>query len=115
VGREKEMEITPAPVKKKVMVIGAGLAGMEAARVAALRGHSVSLYEKEDRLGGQLQIAARAPGREDMAEPVRYYQHQFDLLKVDVHLGGEVDAATVEAEAPDADPPSLGQTNRTSS
>ena len=102
VGREKELEMTPAPVKKKVMVIGAGLAGMEAARVAALRGHSVSLYEKEDRLGGQLQIAARAPGREDMAEPVRYYQHQFKLLKVDVHLDGEVDVATVEAEAPDA-------------
>jgi mycofactocin system FadH/OYE family oxidoreductase 2 len=101
VGHEKELEITPAPVKKKVMVIGGGLAGMEAARVAAVRGHSVSLYEKEDRLGGQLQIAARAPGREDMAEPVRYYQRQFELLEVDVHLGSEVDVATVEAEAPD--------------
>ncbi|KPK21176.1 MAG: hypothetical protein AMJ76_03365 [Dehalococcoidia bacterium SM23_28_1] len=60
-GREKEMEITPASVKKTVMVIGAGIAGMEAARVAALRGHSVSLYEKDEQLGGQLQIAAKAP------------------------------------------------------
>jgi mycofactocin system FadH/OYE family oxidoreductase 2 len=101
-GREKEMEITAAPVKKKVMVIGGGLAGMEAARVAAVRGHSVFLYEKGDRLGGQLQIAARAPGRADMAEPVRYYQRQFELLKVDVHLGSEVDVAMVEAGAPDA-------------
>jgi mycofactocin system FadH/OYE family oxidoreductase 2 len=101
-GREKEMEIVPAPVKKKVMVIGAGLAGMEAARVAALRGHIVSLYEKDGQLGGQLQIAAKAPGREDMAEPVRYYQRQFELLKVDVHLGTEMDVATLEAEAPDA-------------
>jgi mycofactocin system FadH/OYE family oxidoreductase 2 len=102
VGREKEMEITPAPVKKKVMVIGGGIAGMEAARVAALRGHSVSLYEKDEQLGGQLQIAAKAPGRQDMAEPVRYYETQFKLLGVDVHLGSPVDVGTVEEANPDA-------------
>ena len=101
-GREKEMEITPAPVKKKVMVIGAGIAGMEAARVAALRGHSVSLYEKDEQLGGQLQIAAKAPGRQDMAEPVRYYEKQFQLLGVEVHLGSVVDEDTVEQVKPDA-------------
>ncbi len=101
-GREKEMEIVPAPVKKKVMVIGGGIAGMEAARVAALRGHTVSLYEKEEQLGGQLQIAAKAPGRQDMAEPVRYYEAQFKRLGVDVHLGSSVDMGTVEAAAPDA-------------
>jgi mycofactocin system FadH/OYE family oxidoreductase 2 len=102
VGREKGMEITPAPVKKRVMVIGGGMAGMEAARAAALRGHSVSLYEKGEQLGGQLQIAAKAPGRQDMAEPVRYYETQFKRLGVDVHLGSPVDAATVEKESPDA-------------
>lgn len=102
VGREKESEITPAPVKKKVMVIGGGIAGMEAARVAAARGHQVSLYEKERYLGGQLQIAARAPGRQDMAEPVRYYENQFKLLGVDIHLGTEVDAALLHREAPGA-------------
>jgi NADPH-dependent 2,4-dienoyl-CoA reductase/sulfur reductase-like enzyme len=102
VGREKELEITPAPVKKRVMVIGGGMAGMEAARVAALRGHSVSLYEKEDQLGGQLQIAAKAPGRQDMAEPVRYYENQFRRLGVDVHLGSPVDERTVEEAKPDA-------------
>ena len=102
VGREKEMEITPAPVKKKVMVIGGGIAGMEAARVAALRGHSVSLYEKDEQLGGQLQIAAKAPGRQEMAEPVRYYETQFKLLGVDVHLGSPVDVGTVEEANPDA-------------
>jgi mycofactocin system FadH/OYE family oxidoreductase 2 len=101
-GREKELEITPAPVKKKVMVIGGGIAGMEAARVAALRGHSVSLYEKDEQLGGQLQIAAKAPGRQDMAEPVRYYETQFKLLGVDVHLGSPVDVGTVEEANPDA-------------
>ncbi len=101
-GREKEMEITPAPVKKRVMVIGAGIAGMEAARVAALRGHSVSLYDRDDQLGGQLQIAAKAPGRQDMAEPVRYYEYQFKLLGVDVHLGTAVDEGTVAEVNPDA-------------
>jgi mycofactocin system FadH/OYE family oxidoreductase 2 len=101
-GREKEMEITPAPAKKRVMVIGAGIAGMEAARVAALRGHSVSLYEKDEQLGGQLQIAAKAPGRQDMVEPVRYYEYQFKLLGVDVHLGSAVDERTVAEVNPDA-------------
>jgi mycofactocin system FadH/OYE family oxidoreductase 2 len=101
-GREKEMEITLAPARKKVMVIGGGLAGMEAARVAALRGHSVALYEQGTELGGQLQIAARAPGRQDMAEPVRYYRRQFELLNVDLHLGTEVTPEMVEREAADA-------------
>ncbi len=101
-GREEEMKITPAPAKKKVMVIGGGLAGMEAARVAALRGHSVALYEQGTEIGGQLQIAARAPGRQDMAEPVRYYRHQFELLNVDVHLGTEATSEMVEREAADA-------------
>jgi mycofactocin system FadH/OYE family oxidoreductase 2 len=101
-GREEEMKITPAPAKKKVMVIGGGLAGMEAARVAALRGHSVALYEQATELGGQLQIAARAPGRQDMAEPVRYYRRQFELLNVDVQLGTEVTLEMIEREAADA-------------
>jgi mycofactocin system FadH/OYE family oxidoreductase 2 len=101
-GREKEMEIVPAPVKKKVMVIGGGIAGMEAARVAALRGHTVSLYEREQVLGGQLQIAAKAPGRQDMAEPVRYYETQFRILGVNVNLDSPVDESTVLANNPDA-------------
>jgi len=102
VGRETWAEITPAPIKKRVMVIGGGIAGMEAARVAAARGHQVSLYEKEPQLGGQLQIAAKAPGRADMAEPVRFFTKQFELLGVQVHLGTAVDEDLVRREAPDA-------------
>jgi len=101
-GRELQTEITPAPTKKRVMVIGGGIAGMEAARVAAARGHQVSLYEKEPQLGGQLQIAAKAPGRSDMAEPARYYARQFELLGVQVHLGTAVDEELVRRAAPDA-------------
>jgi len=102
VGREKEMEIIAATVKKRVMVIGGGLAGMEAARVAALRGHSVSIHDRGQRLGGQLLIASRAPGREEMAEPVRYFERQFDLLGVDVRLGSDVTPEMVVDENPNA-------------
>ena len=102
VGQEAETQITPASVKKRVMVVGGGIAGMEAARVAAARGHQVSLYERETQLGGQLQIAAKAPGRSDMAEPVRYYTRQFELLAVPVLLGVAVDEALVRKENPDA-------------
>ena len=101
-GGEAEPQITPAAVSKRVMVIGGGIAGMEAARVAALRGHQVTLYERESQLGGQLQIAAKAPGRAEMAEPVRYYTKQFDLLEVPVHLGVAVDEKLLRREKPDA-------------
>jgi len=102
VGREKEMEIIPAAVQEQVMVIGAGLAGMEAARVAALRGHSVTIFDRGERIGGQLLIAARAPGRGEMAEPVRYFERQFELLGVDVRLGAAVTPELVADEKPDA-------------
>jgi len=102
VGREAEFAISPAPVSKKVMVIGGGAAGLEAARVAALRGHRVSLYEKGAELGGQLNIAARAPMRADFLEVPRFYGYQLELLGVDVHLGTEVTAEMVEAEKPDS-------------
>ena len=59
-GRESELKIRPAPRRKKVLVVGAGPAGMEAARVASLRGHKVVLCEKSDKMGGQLNYAAKA-------------------------------------------------------
>ncbi|MFC1914399.1 FAD-dependent oxidoreductase [Chloroflexota bacterium] len=89
-GREKDFFITPAEVKKSVLVIGGGGAGLEAARVASLRGHRVSLYEKNDVLANDLRIAAKAPGRESWDDAVRYYVHQMKLLGVDVHLGTTV-------------------------
>lgn len=102
VGREKEFAITPASVKKKVMVIGGGAAGLETARVAALRGHQVSLYERGSELGGQLNIAAKAPMREDFLEVPRYYTHQMKILGVEVNLETEVTPEMVEAKKPDA-------------
>ncbi len=102
VGREAETELTPAPVKKKVMVIGGGIAGMQAAWAAAMRGHEVSLYEKDPQLGGQLLVSAKAPARAEMAEPARYFTRQFQLLEVPIHLGVTADEELVERENPDA-------------
>jgi 2,4-dienoyl-CoA reductase-like NADH-dependent reductase (Old Yellow Enzyme family) len=100
-GREKELAtIVPAATKKKVMVIGGGAAGLEAARVAALRGHQVTLYEKGKELGGQLNIAAKIPKREDFAEVPRYYTYQMKHLGVEVVLETMVTAEMVRRGTP---------------
>jgi mycofactocin system FadH/OYE family oxidoreductase 2 len=104
-GREHQagwLELHPAATRKRVMVIGGGPAGLEAARVAALRGHSVSLYEKGSELGGQTLIAAKAPGRESFLDIARYYAHQMDLLGVNVNLQAEVNVDMVKDKNPDA-------------
>ena len=101
-GREGTFGITPATTEKSVMVVGGGAAGLETARVAALRGHKVSLYEKDGELGGQLNIAARAPGRVDYAEVVRYYTYQMKALDVDVHLNAKVTKEMVKEKNCDA-------------
>lgn len=101
-GREKVFDITPIDSPKRVMVIGGGAAGLETARVAASRGHKVSLYEKEDVLAKELSFAAKFPGREDFEEVIRYYNYQMKLLGVDVHLGVTVTPEMVIKENPDA-------------
>ena len=90
VGREKEWaELKPASVKKKVMVIGGGPAGLEAARVATLRGHTVTLYEKTGELGGQVLIASKAPTRQELASITRWLSLQVQKLGVDIHRATE--------------------------
>lgn len=103
-GKEAELAIEKADRPKKVMVVGGGPAGMEAARVAALRGHSVSLYEKEGRLGGYLPLAAMIKGTEveNVLPIVSYLERQLRALPVAIHLGVRVDKALIEREAPDA-------------
>jgi len=102
-GKETELELLPASSKKKVMVIGAGPAGLEAARVAALRGHEVSIHDKAKEIGGLLGMATFIKGTEvdDLPKLVNYYQKQLKRLKVKVNLGREVTAALVTREKPD--------------
>ncbi|OFW00634.1 MAG: hypothetical protein A3G20_05835 [Acidobacteria bacterium RIFCSPLOWO2_12_FULL_59_11] len=102
VGCEKERQITPAGKKKKVMVIGGGPAGMEISQVLALRGHTVSLYEKADRLGGQINLSAIPPGREELANIPVYFSKQLNKLGVKVNLGREVNSQLISQEKPDA-------------
>ncbi len=101
-GREREYVIEPAEKRKKVLVVGAGLAGMEAARVAALRGHEVLLYEKSHRFGGQLLDAMVPPGKGILKNLLTYLVAQIRKLGVKIELGEEVTPSLVKAINPDA-------------
>lgn len=102
ISREDTFAVTPATKAKKVMVVGAGPAGMTAARYAAARGHDVTIYDKETRLGGDWYYAAMMPGCADFAN---FTEHCDDWLKkfnVKVELGKEVTPALVDEVKPDA-------------
>ncbi|MBI3976878.1 MAG: FAD-dependent oxidoreductase [Chloroflexi bacterium] len=103
IGREAELaEIVPAAVRKKVVVVGGGPAGLEAARVAALRGHEVVLYEQRPELGGQVLVAGKAPLRPAYDESVRWLARQVGRKSATVHLNTTATAELVLAEQPDA-------------
>lgn len=103
-GREREYALRPAEQKKKVMVVGGGPSGMEAARASALRGHEVILYERAHRLGGALSLVGLVKGLEveDLVALTRYFQTQLRKLGVEVRLGVEVDEGLIRRMNPDA-------------
>jgi 2,4-dienoyl-CoA reductase (NADPH2) len=103
-GREREYAVKPAEKKKKIMVVGGGPAGMEAARVAALRGHEVNLYEKTSSLGGLIPLAAMVKELEldELLNLVRYFKIQLNKEGVKVRLGKEVNAQSIDEFKPDA-------------
>jgi thioredoxin reductase len=93
VGRESEANLEPLPpaeVRKKVLVIGAGVAGLEAARTTASRGHEVVVYEGSSVLGGQVNLARRLPGRDDFGIVLRWYESQLRQLGVRVEYRREI-------------------------
>lgn len=101
VGRELDYQIYPAPHPKKIMIIGGGPAGMEAARVGALRGHQVTLYEKEKSMGGHLVPGSVPEFKKDIRKLVVWYEHQLDKLKITVIKGKTVTEELIKSESPD--------------
>jgi len=104
IGCEKELGIgkmKPVPVIKKVMIVGGGPAGLRAAEIAGQRGHRVTLYDKQDKLGGQVNISSLGAGREEMSSVIRNEENLLKQLPVEIVLNKEVDADFVIAQNPD--------------
>ncbi len=100
-GREGEVQITPVEESRRIMVIGGGPGGMEAALIAAQRGHQVTLYERDDQLGGRLREAASAPYKEEFLDLIRYQKTYVERKGVDVHLNTDVTPEIVVKESAD--------------
>ena len=89
---ETELMIIPARRKQRLAVVGAGPAGLSCAVSAALRGHRVTLFEKDDRIGGLLNVAREIPGKQEFDETLRYYERQIELTGVKLRLCTEATA-----------------------
>ncbi len=101
-GRELRFGTLPqASPRKKVMIVGGGPAGMKAAVIATQRGHSVTLYEAERRLGGQALLAQMLPGRAEFGGLITNLERELELAGVQIHKGRRVDRAMIAAAAPD--------------
>jgi 2,4-dienoyl-CoA reductase-like NADH-dependent reductase (Old Yellow Enzyme family)/thioredoxin reductase len=100
-GRENELQMKPADRPKKVMVIGGGPGGLNAAWIAAKRGHTVHLYEKQPVLGGLLIPGTRTAYKKEMQSLIQFQKKQVEIQGVTCHLGQAVTAETVEREKPD--------------
>ncbi|MCC3772451.1 NADPH-dependent 2,4-dienoyl-CoA reductase [Streptomyces sp. UNOC14_S4] len=110
---ETELVLGPTRRRKRLAVVGAGPAGLACAVTAAGRGHAVTLYEAADRIGGQLNIANKVPGKEEFDETLRYYRVQLERHGVDVRLGTSVTAGTFASGAYDEIVVATGVTPRT--
>ncbi|RKD68141.1 2,4-dienoyl-CoA reductase [Sinobaca qinghaiensis] len=91
-GRELTFIINKAAAPKNILIIGAGPAGLEAARVSALKGHHVTLADEKDEIGGQLLYARTVPGKSEFNETLRYYSFQLKKLGVSIQLGTSISA-----------------------
>lgn len=101
-GLEYSWKLSPAPEKKRVLVVGGGPAGIQAATMCSQRGHDVELWEREDQLGGQAKLASLAPFKEEMSEALRYLKHTLAKSRVRVRLGKEAAVSDIIDFDPDA-------------
>lgn len=100
-GREGELHLLPAEKKKQLLVVGAGPGGMEFAAYARQRGHQVTLWEKEDHAGGQVNLATVPPGKQEFRSLIHQQQAVLERLGVPVHFGREATAQTILEAKPD--------------
>ncbi|MBR3956060.1 MAG: FAD-dependent oxidoreductase [Clostridia bacterium] len=99
---DNDYTITPAETKKKVVVVGGGVAGVEAARITAKRGHDVTLFEADNKIGGQMNLAHLPPYKQHLGLMMPYLERQLELTGVKVHLGKKVTKDEILALNPDA-------------
>lgn len=88
-GRDKETQMTPAEETKNVLVVGGGPSGIEAARISFIRGHEVTLCEKDDELGGSVSLAEKIPRRSEICNVIKDRKHWIEKLGIDVNLNTE--------------------------
>lgn len=100
-GKESRTELKPLEKKKKVMVVGSGPAGLEAARIASIRGHEVHIFEKGDKIGGLLNIIWIPPGRSEFKRMIDNYIYWIQKYGIQLHLQEEVTIDTVKDFNPD--------------
>lgn len=96
-GQEDVVTIKPGDGDKHVVIVGAGIAGLEAARVAALRGYSVTVYEIADRIGGQIHLASVPPRKSELLRSVEYYEQILPSLNVEIKLNTQCTVADMNA------------------
>jgi len=100
-GNETSFSIKPSIETKRILIAGGGIAGMEAARIAHMRGHDVLLFEKSDNLGGQLIPASKPNFKEDIKRLLEYYKKQIDKLKINIELNTTVTLELIREIKPD--------------
>lgn len=100
-GHEGSIKILPAQNPKKIMVIGAGPAGLLASWIAAMRGHCVVCYEKKYEIGGEFRIASHPPAKQEIAKAIKYYKTMCDKYNVSIKLNTEVCDELIRSEKPD--------------